>query len=112
MMSTNKPTNSESISHLGQTWCFLNWSPPKDATQGLIPPVPTATKNNPNAIPLFHVILKIPTYHQCGGFPVKLGIAVTATTIWPMQYTTESVVIVQNFPITESARYPPNSGVK
>ena len=25
----------------------LNWSPPKAATQGLIPPVPTAIKNKP-----------------------------------------------------------------
>lgn len=29
------------------TWCSLNWSPPKAATQGLMPPVPRAMRNRP-----------------------------------------------------------------
>lgn len=29
------------------TWCSLNWSPPKAATQGLMPPVPRAMRKRP-----------------------------------------------------------------
>lgn len=42
-VSAHKPTTN--------TWCPLNWSPPKAATQGLMPPVPRAISSSPpNAI--------------------------------------------------------------
>jgi len=73
-----------------------NWSPPNDATQGLIPPVPTAIKKRLRNIP-----------HGDGGVPVNPGMLVTDMSTFPTQYTMDSRRIVQNFPRYPSEMNPP-----
>ena len=44
------------------TWSAVNWSPPNAATQGLMPPVPTAMNSKANIGPILKVIFVFNVY--------------------------------------------------
>jgi len=81
----------------------LNCSPPKAATQGLMPPEPTAMRNNPIIVRTLkenvvanHFNWKFCTTHLAGKFHDSM--APMAITKLPATYTTLSHKIVLNFP--------------